>query len=75
MTKQSLFKAARLPGYRNQMIDVAAECLGGSKAAAAWVRSPAFALQGRVPWRVCVSRKGLLECVTALRRIDYNIAS
>jgi uncharacterized protein (DUF2384 family) len=57
------------------MIDVAEECLGTPKAAKAWVRSPAFALAGRVPWKLCVSRKGLQECVTALRRIDYNIAS
>ena len=68
-------KADRIKWYRVQMIHAAERCLESQAAAKAWVLSPAFALQGRVPWRVCVSRKGLQECVTALRRIDLNIAS
>ena len=68
-------KANRLAWYRTQMIHVAEECLESKAAAQAWVRSPAFSLRGQVPWKVCVSKKGLQECVTALRRIDYNIAS
>jgi hypothetical protein len=68
-------KAGRIGWYRSRMIHVAEECLESKAAAKAWVKSPAFALQGRVPWRVCVSRKGLQECIVALKRIDFNIAS
>jgi uncharacterized protein (DUF2384 family) len=67
-------KSARIWWYRMQMGGVAVECFESLVGAKEWVRSPAMSLRGRVPWRVCVTRKGLKECVTAIRMIDANTA-
>jgi hypothetical protein len=53
----------RSPGLTGSSPDIES----GTAGAKEWVKSPSQALQGRVPWKVCVSRKGLMECVTALR--------
>jgi uncharacterized protein (DUF2384 family) len=68
-------RSSRISWYRTVMLDAAEDCLGASaEAALVWAKSPAFGLGGRVPWRVCMSRKGCEECVLLLRRIDRNIS-
>jgi hypothetical protein len=42
-------KTSRIHWYRTQMIDVVEGSLESAAAAQEWVRSPAFAVQGRVP--------------------------
>ena len=67
-------KSARIWWYRMQLGEVAVKCFESLEGAREWVLTPAMSLRGRVPWKVCVRKKGFRECVTALRRIDYNTA-